>query len=1545
ITSHTNVLCSGGSTGSATVTASGGTAPYTYSWNSVPAQTTAAAINLIAGAYTVTVKDASGCEATASITLSEPTPIVVTTTNTNVDCFGDLTGTATATASGGLQPYTYAWTTIPVQTTAVATNLPAGTYTITVTDFLGCNKSASVTITQPANKLIASITDQVNVACFGDTTGLITVTGSGGIAPLQYNINGGAFQASGTFNNLAGGAYTIIARDANNCKVTILATITSPADDLTVTISSQTNIFCSGGSTGSATVIASGGTAPYTYLWNTVPVITSPTVNNLTAGVYIVTINDAAGCKKTLSVTITEPAPMILTSTKTDVACFGESTGTATAQISGGIPPYTYIWLTTPIRVTASVSNLPIGTYNVTVFDSSGCFKSTSVTITQPASALTATITDQLDVACAGNTGSLTASASGGVLPYAYSINGGSYQSSDIFNGLSAGVYTIIARDANNCIFSIPPATITEPANALHASITSQTNLLCVGDANGSATVTATNGTSPYTYSWNTIPVQTSATASNLAAGNYIVTTSDNLGCFVQDTAFITEPALALSVSITDQVNFDCATGTNGSVTVAGAGGTPNYQYSLDGGAYQVSGIFTNLPIADYIVTVRDTNNCTAQVPVKIILSGLILAVNDTFITSEDTQLNENVMTNDQVLCNLPINVTSNTPPQHGTVTVNADGTFTYMPEPDYNGSDSFNYTITDFVGATSTATVTVTIDPVNDHPVTLNDSITVKYNTATSENVLSNGHFDPDGTTLTVNTTPLADPVNGTFVIAADGTFTYTPNLNYIGDDMVILSLCDTGIPLPSACTNDTLFIVVLPPNQPPVSVPENIGLCMDGSFIGTLTNGGTVFNGDTDPENNLPLTLNSLPVQDAAHGTFTITDVIAGTFNYTPNTGYSGTDIVIVSICDSGLPVECSNDTIYIEVLLQIVADAGLSQKLCNADIATLVGNSPGTATGNWHFVSGPNTPTVTPSTGNVAIASGLIASLTPYVFGYSIDNGGCVSTDTMSIVNFIPATPAYAGMDQEFCNATGNFTVTLEGNIPMNGTGSWSQLAGPTATTILDPTNPNSNVSDLSFGIYTFQWLITNGLCQDNADAVNISVSQSVIANAGIDLSTCESAAVTVLGSNVLNSTSILWTTTGNGTFDDPTALTPAYTPGSLDLTMGTVKLVLTASANSPCTDASDFALLTINKTPFVNAGPDEGSICVGNSKTISQAIASDYSTLQWSVSPSSAGTLLNPETLNPIFTPAAGFSGTVTLTIQVQGLGTCIDLVRTDDMTFDVSSSLVADAGADQIIQPGTAANLSGLVSGGTGFYSWSWQPTSLLINGLIENPVTLALNADTTFILTVLDITTGCTDEDSVKVFMNKEPIPIVAVGDHDSTLVNSSVTIDVLSNDKNPDGDPLILSLCGNPSHGIVILNSDNTITYTPFSDYEGMDEFCYQICSTITPMYCADTVVKIQVKPPSLDDLHPYTGISPNQDGVNDVWKIRGIEKYPDNTVIIFNRWGDKLREFVNYNNTTHSWNGKNEQNNALPDGTYFYILDVKEVGVLKGWIYIRGK
>ena len=806
ISSQTNVLCAGQVTGSATVTAGGGTAPYTYSWNTTPAQTTATATDLKAGSFIVTVTDAAGCTQTASVTITEPAPIVVNITKKDVACKGNITGSATASASGGTEPYAYAWSTTPVQSTATASNLAAGTYSVTVTDISGCSKSGSVTIAEPAKKLTALITNQVDVLCAGDNTGSLTVAASGGTPAYQYNINGGAFQADGTFNNLTAGAYTIIAKDANDCQVIIPATITEPAAPLTAEITSQAKILCAGQPTGSATVTASGGTAPYSYSWNTTPVQTTATATDLKAGSYTVTVTDAAGCIKTANVTIAEPAPIIITITKKDVACKGDMTGSATVTASGGIPPYTYAWLLTPVQTTATISNLPPGTYKVAVFDSAGCFKPGSVTIKEPGTRLTASITNQVNVLCASSTtGSITVAANGGDSPYLYNINGGAFQASGTFENLTAGAYSIIAKDANDCQV-IVEATITSPPNGITASITSQTNVSCAGETNGSATVTASGGTAPYTYSWNTSPAQTTATITNLAAGTYIVTSTDNAGCFVLDTAIITEP-LKLTASITNQVNFDCVTGTNGSVTVAGADGTPGYKFSLDGGTYQPGGSFINLAPGKYTVTVQDTNNCKVDVPVEITVPGLIRAVDDLVVTPEDTPANANVMTNDQVICYLPIVVTANTVPQHGTVIVNPDGTFTYTPSLNYYGTDSFTYTIADNAGGTSTATVSIQVDAVNDPPLAVDDYDTTNYNTSVTIIVLDNDS-DTENGILTVSVCD--PPLNGSLLINNDGSVTYTPNSDFSGNDKFCYTICDDGTP--SRCDSAMVYIRVIP-------------------------------------------------------------------------------------------------------------------------------------------------------------------------------------------------------------------------------------------------------------------------------------------------------------------------------------------------------------------------------------------------------------------------------------------------------------------------------------------------------------------------------------------------------------------------------------------------------------------------------------------------------------------------------------------------------------------------------------------------------------
>ena len=154
----------------------------------------------------------------------------------------------------------------------------------------------------------------------------------------------------------------------------------------------------------------------------------------------------------------------------------------------------------------------------------------------------------------------------------------------------------------------------------------------------------------------------------------------------------------------------------------------------------------------------------------------------------------------------------------------------------------------------------------------------------------------------------------------------------------------------------------------------------------------------------------------------------------------------------------------------------------------------------------------------------------------------------------------------------------------------------------------------------------------------------------------------------------------------------------------------------------------------------------------------------------------------------------------------------------------------------------------------------------------------------------------------------------------------------------------LQVSLCADPRNGTAVINNDGSITYTPYAEFSGSDSLCYTICDNGTPSKCDDAKVYITVMPaPTEDNLVISRTLTPkNKDGINDVWAIEGIEAFPDNRVKIFNRWGDVIYEANHYNNTDVSWDGTYKNNEYLPDGTYYYILEIKGHKTAQGWIYI---
>jgi large repetitive protein len=624
----TDVLCFGGTTGAVNLTVSGGIMPYSFLWTN--GAITEDITNIPSGSYSVIITDANSCTASVPALVGQPlAPLGGSViSQSNVSCFGGNNGIITVGGTGGTGPYNYQLGAGAFQSNGTFASLSAGTYNITIRDAHLCTFILPVTITGPAAPLSGIIALLSDVLCFGDNSGSVTVAGSGGTAPYEYNIDGGAYQSSPAFSGLSAGAHTVIIRDNNLCTFTLPVTINQPASSLNGSVISQTNVGCFGAMTGSATVSGSGGVAPYTYSIDGGPYQASGLFTALGAGVHSVTVRDFNLCLYPVSLTITQPAaPLAVTISHTDVLCVGGTTGTATASVSGGTPPYTYLWNSVPPATGASVTGLPAGNYTVTVTDINGCVSSANVSVLQPSAALAAT-TVVTGVSCNGGTdGAINLTVSNGTSPFTFLWSNGA--STEDITGLAPGTYSVSVTDVNGCTAN-GSGTVTEPLT-LTGSI-AVTNVSCFGTNTGSLDLTVSGGTLPNAFIWSNGAV--TEDINNLSAGNYSVTVTDSRGCALILNSAVTQPPSAVTGSITSQTNVSAYGGNDGSVTVTGSGGTPAYQYSIGGGTYQISGTFGTLSAGSYLVTVRDAALCLFNVPVTITQPQLPLTANITIQTN-----------------------------------------------------------------------------------------------------------------------------------------------------------------------------------------------------------------------------------------------------------------------------------------------------------------------------------------------------------------------------------------------------------------------------------------------------------------------------------------------------------------------------------------------------------------------------------------------------------------------------------------------------------------------------------------------------------------------------------------------------------------------------------------------------------------------------------------------------------------------------------------------------------------------------------------------
>ena len=599
-----SISCFGGNDGSLFTNIVGGVSPFTYLWtNNINNDTlyTDTISNLVAGRYFCTITDSNNCVNTTSFSLTNPTEITVSQTNTNVLCYGDTNGVTVLNISGGDGNYTLNafGQTLPLLGSNTVSSaqffpngIPAGTYPFSVTDGNGCVKNDTVIITQP--NLLSAVSNSINISCFGLTDGSVSLNISGGTPP--YIEDWGGYNP----NALAEGTYYYTVTDSNSCTYSDSSTIIEP-DSLYY--SSQINhISCFGFDDGNVSLNINGGTPPYIENWGTSdPLALSP-------GMHFYSISDTNGCTISDSVNISEPNELIVSLTSTNITCYGGNNGTATLSISGGTLPYSENWY--GFNPTALVA----GTYVYTVNDTNNCSITDSVTITQSQDSLTSTLIATNLSSCLVIDGSIDQNIIGGTPPYTYQWNNGD-TTEDISN-LMAGTYSVTTTDTNGC-FTTATIFVDQPSDSLRLSLSTQDfngyNIACYGDTNGIISAITTGGHGLISFSWSN--GDTTSTANNLSVGSFSVTVTDTAGCSLTDSTILIEPSqLTSSYTTTDVL---CYNDSTGSATVVFNGGVPDYLLAwgsftlplLNGQNVFASG--TIIPQGLYPYSATDLNGCT----------------------------------------------------------------------------------------------------------------------------------------------------------------------------------------------------------------------------------------------------------------------------------------------------------------------------------------------------------------------------------------------------------------------------------------------------------------------------------------------------------------------------------------------------------------------------------------------------------------------------------------------------------------------------------------------------------------------------------------------------------------------------------------------------------------------------------------------------------------------------------------------------------------------------------------------------------------------